>query len=136
MASLLSSLLSALNTYSCLILRSQSATTVPHLYLQVCAALFMLVRHRTHLGCLDFVARTAAPPLEIWQHFTLLAVHAGTHLAPPLLCNYGGCASKTGEGTRRQSATTSTARAPFGTSVHFSQKYFKPLMRNIYTLPI
>lgn len=87
---------------SCIIPRSQSATTTQLLYLQMPrlrVAIFMILRHRTHLGRLYFVSRTAAPPFEIWQHFTLLPVHAGMHLAPPLLCNYGGCGSKRGEGS-------------------------------------
>lgn len=41
------------------------------------------------LGCLDFISCTAAPSFEIRQHFTLFPIHAGMHLAPPLLCNYG-----------------------------------------------
>lgn len=41
------------------------------------------------LGCLNFVSCTAAPSFEVWQHFTLFPIHAGMHLAPPLLCNYG-----------------------------------------------
>lgn len=69
-----------------------------------CVAIFMKMRRRTHLGCLYFVSRTAAPPFEIRQHFTLFPVHAGMHLAPPLLCNYGGCGGKKegGKGARRQ----------------------------------
>ncbi len=43
----------------------------------------------THLGCLNFISCTAAPSFEIWQHFTLFPIHAGMHLAPPLLCYYG-----------------------------------------------
>lgn len=41
------------------------------------------------LCCLNFVSCTAAPSFEVWQHFTLFPIHAGMHLAPPLLCNYG-----------------------------------------------
>lgn len=98
-----------------IILRSQSAATIPLLLPPsaaksgaFCVAIFMKIRRRTHLGCLDFVSRTAAPPFEIRQHFTLFLVHAGMHLAPPLLCNYGGCGGKKkeGKGARRQSATT------------------------------
>lgn len=98
-----------------IILRSQSAATIPLLpppsaakSAAFCGAIFMKTRRRTHLGCLYFVSRTAAPPFEIRQHFTLLPVHAGMHLAPPLLCNYGGCGGKMkeGKGARRQSATT------------------------------
>lgn len=65
-------------------------------------AIFTLTRNHTHLGSLYFVSRTAAPPFEVWQHFALLPVHAGMHLAPPLLCNYGGCK----RGAQRQLATT------------------------------
>lgn len=74
----------------------------------LCVAIFMKTRRRTHLGCLYFVSRTAAPPFEIRQHFTLFPVHAGMHLAPPLLRDYGGCGGKKreGKGARRQSATT------------------------------
>lgn len=41
------------------------------------------------LSCLNFVSCTAAPSFEIRQHFTFFSIHAGMHLAPPLLCNYG-----------------------------------------------
>ena len=47
--------------------------------------------NETNLGCLNFVSCTAAPSFEVWQHFTLFPIHAGMHLAPPLLCNYGCC---------------------------------------------
>ena len=53
----------------------------------------------THLGCLNFVSRTAAPSFEIRQHFALLPVHAGMHLAPPLLCNYRCCGENRGRET-------------------------------------
>lgn len=77
-----------------------------------CVAIFMKMRRRTHLGCLYFVSRTAAPPFEIRQHFTLFPVHAGMHLAPPLLCNYGGCGGRkerregSKEASQRQQPTT------------------------------
>lgn len=62
----------------------------------------------THLGCLNFVSCTAAPPFEIWQHFTLFPVHAGMHLAPPLLRNYGCCEENKNVTKRREEAIENT----------------------------
>lgn len=47
----------------------------------------------SHLGGFDFVTSAAGPAGEIRQDLTLLPLHAGLHLAPPLL-SYNGSWSR------------------------------------------
>lgn len=57
------------------------------------------IEHRldySHLRGFDFVASAAGPAGQVRQDLTLLSVHAGLHVAPPLL-SYDGSWSSTGE---------------------------------------
>lgn len=61
----------------------------------------------SHLGRFDLVSHSAAPALQIGQHFALLAIEARMHLAPPLLLHYRSCGdSGEAKGQRSKNSLT------------------------------